>query len=497
MNYMSWSSIAAIVFLISASSKASAGKDHYQSICENFLVEAKSTVQSLMRFIPKKDYKNIKPRYKKILRISKKNCENPKVTSKLKTVFNEYLSVDQKKIAILIPKKSLSGEVYAKLLKKMAKDSNLEWKFKTYTTASLQETKKDKTLQALAQAILIDGVDMVLGGFGRTQSELIKAQADKIRIPSLLLHGEINSDQDDTAKSLSYRVAPDPTSLVKGLLSTAMQRGVKNLAILATEKSFDSQFAKTFKTEALKAGLSIVKEIKYEGQNTDQLDLAVKALLEIDREKRAEEFAALVEEKKALAETNVENFRLSGVYLDPVVDFDAIFVPDDFRQTRFAAKMLQFYGLKETAMLGGPRWRAKEMVDPYDPFLKHSFFADNIGYYSGASPYIRNTLKIEENHFLSPKKTMLFDMALVAEKVIKSLHNLGKNDSTRSYLFSEWVNNAKTAGPDNSNLWHRNAYVFGFEKGTIALKSRPEKPDEVQKNLNITTGKNPLPTKVH
>jgi hypothetical protein len=159
--------------------------------------------------------------------------------------------------------------------------------------------------------------------------------------------------------------------------------------------------------------------------------------------------------------------------------------------------MMKFYGVEQSVLLGGPRWRAREMVTPYDPFLKHSFFADNIGYYSDASTYIKKLLNVEENFFLSPKKTILFDMALVAEKLIESLHALDDAKTTRADLFSQWKHSQKDQLAENENQWNWNSFVFGFEPGTIALKSQPEQKNQNTSPLKKITSKTPSPTQVH
>jgi hypothetical protein len=476
---MNWNKYFCLVFFLASSmlgAKDTAQKSNeIESLCLNFLKESKKSVRDLAKYLTKAERKALQPRYKQIWGLSEANCKNPKVAQKLQEIFQEYLSVHDLKIAIMVPENSISGKAFTKVLSRMAKDAQLRWTFQTYKTADLKEEKGYKsTKNKIAKAILIDGVDLIVGGIGRSQAKLIREVASKARVPSLLLH---NNPDSITAEDLSFRIAPHPSSLVNALLAAAKDRGVAKVAILATESAFDNQFTTSFRALAKEAGIEIVKEIKYRGQETEQLDLAVRALLQINRDERAEEYAQLLESKMEEAEAAGIRFRESSVFLEPIVEFDAVFIPDDFRQSRYVAKMLKFYGVEKTAMLGGPRWRAAEMVKPFDPFLKHSLFADNVGYYSSASNYVRSLLKIEENYFLSPQKTLLFDMAMVAERLVRSLKNVGKPEITRAELFANWKDR-KVAGKKPKPLWHWNAVAFGFEPGSIALKYDPENTEQ-------------------
>src|SRR5690606_24878972 len=70
------------------------------------------------------------------------------------------------------------------------------------------------------------------------------------------------------------------------------------------------------------------------------------------------------------------------VVLKPIVNFDAVLLPDDFRTARHFAKLFKFHQVDKLTMIGNHEWRSPALVEPYDDFLEGSFFADFIGSYA-------------------------------------------------------------------------------------------------------------------
>ncbi len=131
----------------------------------------------------------------------------------------------------------------------------------------------------------------------------------------------------------------------------------------------------------------------------------------IDRYKRQAEYNAIYREEKRKA--NAQGFGLNKnlVFLPAQVNFDAIFIPDNFKMVNHFAKLFQYYQAKDLTLFGTHEWRSEELVETNKSYLDGSFFVD----------FIDSPQKFNESR-LSPTldyKLMGYFSGLVAKHALK------------------------------------------------------------------------------
>ncbi len=238
----------------------------------------------------------------------------------------------------------------------------------------------------LAELLFKDNVAIVLAGGSRTELDRLVPWADGLLMPLLILSSDKVSL--DGAR-FAFRVFPSEKRLGMALAAAAQQRGLKRLAVLRPDEGQSDRLIKHFQDEAKKRGLEIRPAVFYRSGDAASLDQAVRTLYQIDSKARAEEFDKMREDGEKKAKERGLAFDPRTVFLKPVIEVDGILVPDHFRTLRHLTKILAYHGVPRTPLFGSQSWRSSALLEPPDPMLTGSVFADFMGSYDALPEGIR------------------------------------------------------------------------------------------------------------
>ncbi len=258
----------------------------------------------------------------------------------------------------------------------------------------------------------------VIGPLLSKQFQSVAQRSQEYGVPLLSLSQRVDSGQ---IGSFIFPVALSPTQQIDLIVDQAVRvNHFKRFAILAPSDSFGDSYVNLFWDRVEKAGAEIVGIERYEPKSTDfreemrrllGLDYLSARKIEIDDlERRKQAYASTLKVKGKLRQRLLRTF-------DPkaVVDFDAIFVPDDPATIGQIVPSLAIYEVENIPLLGINTWNTPEIIRRAGRYLQRSLFVDGF-FLSSRNPQSMAFVKDYQRNFQSVPGTIevqAYDAAVI------------------------------------------------------------------------------------
>ncbi|HYX33016.1 MAG TPA: ABC transporter substrate-binding protein [Oligoflexus sp.] len=335
------------------------------------------------------------------------------------------------------------------------------------------EGNREKLERQLAHVIWVQGASIVIGGLFQNEAPFLTQWADRLRVPAIIL----NRRPEGPASKYTFYMGPDYRLLASGLTRYALGRNIKRVAIMAPQFSHDEALIAAFRAQAQHLRIQVTGPLIYNPADYSSIDGLLRKLFHIDDESRNEELLELVNKGKEAAEQLGVPFDAKSIVLPPVIDVDAILIADHFKNVRHLSKSMAFYGVKRLPLLGIPKWRAFELIEPADENLVGSVFVDYLGSYKQL-PYGIQVPTVDKEYFAEGPAAGSVDLRLVVHHALFSaLQALGGPRSPRYALYKKLETSAGPresflSGPqifraDHSANWP--TFLFGVGSGSISV----------------------------
>ncbi len=237
--------------------------------------------------------------------------------------------------------------------------------------------RPERAAEAVRDLADHDEVSAILGPLAAPECEAAAAAAEEEGVPLLALTAR---EEIAAARSQVLRLRTMPREEVEALVSHAMQAGgARSFAILYPNDAYGRGLRNLFWDAVEERGGAIVGVARYEPDATDFADAIRRlvgyvllspeekkvlrqreAMLNRARRLPAEEALELREKARALRPDD-------GRPLPPVVDFDALFIPESHEKVVLIAPQLAFHEAVGTRLLGPSGWFHPDLV----PIARH------------------------------------------------------------------------------------------------------------------------------
>ena len=263
--------------------------------------------------------------------------------------------------------------------------------------------------KAMAELVIKEQVGLVIGGFTHTHAEHLAQWSERLFLPVILL----NRDRDLTKPSrYAFMVYPDEARLADSLATALHERRLRRVAILKPLGGKADKVTTYFTQSIRTLGGEIRTELPYTPGNFESMQAAAHQLFQMSVTGREDELRAAHKKAKEDAEAEGLTFNPKMVFLKPKIEFDAVFIPDDFRTVRYFAKIFRYNRVERITMIGNHEWRSPALIQPYDDLLSDSLFADFIGSYAKIPTGIQ-TPTTSSPYFVDPQSVTAIDFQLV------------------------------------------------------------------------------------
>ena len=207
-----------------------------------------------------------------------------------------------------------------------------------------------------------------------------------------------------------------PEMQVKAVVSYAAEvLEVKNFAVLYPEEKYGTHFMNLFWDEVLKYGGKIVGSEAYNPSHTDFKD-PIKKLVGLYYEVPDD-----LKEEPDIEKIDTEKLKDENEEPEPVVDFEAIFIPDAPNKVGLIIPQLAFHDIEDVYLLGTNLWHSKKLVDMTKEYIQRAIIPD--GFFSeSTSVRVRDFVEKFEKTFAEKPgfiEAIAYDTSMILFQILR------------------------------------------------------------------------------
>jgi branched-chain amino acid transport system substrate-binding protein len=249
------------------------------------------------------------------------------------------------------------------------------------------EGNPDIARRAVKRLVLEDNAVAIIGSLLSKTAVAVASRAQEFGVPTVALSQK--SGLTDLGPYV-FRNAVTSEMQVRHLVDTAIKRKMTRFAILYPNDSYGVEFANLFWDEVLARGGSITAVQTYDPKETD-FRVPVRRLVgTYSPDDRSTEHASRLKAWKAKQKGLTAGREVPPEILPPVVDFDALFIPDGAKAVGQIAPMLLYNDVENVTLLGTNIWNTPSLLERAGKNVENSIFVDT---------YLPEATKIENTAF--------------------------------------------------------------------------------------------------
>jgi branched-chain amino acid transport system substrate-binding protein len=236
------------------------------------------------------------------------------------------------------------------------------------------EGTPDGARKSVERLVTEDNVIAIVGSLLSRTAPTVVSKTEELGIPSITLSQKSGLTESGT---YVFRNAVTSEMQVKELVRQAMdQLGMRRFALLYPNEPYGVEYANLFWDEVLAKGGMITAAQSYSPQETDFRGpirrLVGTYYLDDRRVEYQNRVRAWFKKQKKLTTRQSPPDDL----LPPVVDFDAIFIPDGPKAVGQIGPMLAYQGVQRVRLLGTNVWNTGETVRRGQRTVENALFVD-------------------------------------------------------------------------------------------------------------------------
>jgi branched-chain amino acid transport system substrate-binding protein len=216
------------------------------------------------------------------------------------------------------------------------------------------------------------GVIAIIGPLLSSTSEQAALRAQQLQVPL------INLSQHPTLNEIGdfvFRISMTKDQQTDALVKYACeQKQLKKYAILYPEDSYGIEFANQFWTKIEACGGQVVGIEAYKPRQSS-FNNEIKKLVGLFYPRARKYEYRLIEEQLKM-EQNREEIQEKEIKLSPIIDFEAVFIPDYARTIGQVAPSLAYYDIENVTLLGTQGWNSKDLIKRGTEYVKDAVFVD-------------------------------------------------------------------------------------------------------------------------
>lgn len=257
------------------------------------------------------------------------------------------------------------------------------------------EGNPDLARRAVDKLVAEDNVIAVTGSLLSKTANAVADQAQVLNVPNLSLSQK--SGLTNIGENI-FRFGMTSEMQVRFLVKKCMKDlGMRRFAILYPNDKFGVEYANLFWTEVLARGGEIRAAQSYEPEEIDFSAPIQRLVGTFYQEERQEEMRTALKLRAEKQKGGSSRSKSEEDLLNPVVDFDAIFIADGIKALGQISAMLSFNGVRGSKLLGLNLWNN-------DAIIKRLSNASNQVIFVDGAPIDANA--IDAQNFISRYKNL-------------------------------------------------------------------------------------------
>lgn len=236
------------------------------------------------------------------------------------------------------------------------------------------EANPDVARRAVERLVIEDGAIAIVGDLLSKTAEPVAQKADELGVPVIGLSQKsgLTSIGDNV-----FRNALTSGALVKELVKNAIEvQGMKRFAILYPNDPYGVEYANLFWDEVLLNGGQITAAQTYAPTEKDFSSAISRLVGTYYLEDRVDEYTHLAKEWYAQQKTITARVTPPTDLLQPIVDFDGLFIPDGVKSLGQISSMLVYNDISGVRLLGTNLWNSSTLIDRGTNLIDRALFVD-------------------------------------------------------------------------------------------------------------------------
>ncbi|MBW1869293.1 MAG: penicillin-binding protein activator, partial [Deltaproteobacteria bacterium] len=283
----------------------------------------------------------------------------------------EEMAVKQDVLGCLLP---LSGpfSIYGEeVLKGIELGLGVHWDQTAETGLELliRDTKgrPEEALAALENLVIDEKIMAIIGPVSSRAAIAVARKAQEMGVPVIALtqrEGVVEEGE------MIFRNFLTPSQEIDGLIDVAMgQMGLKHFGILYPDNAYGRYSMNLFWDRLNDMGGTVTAVESYGVDDTDFAD-QIKKMVGLYYPRPA----SLVQRLEDMKTPEDEEDSIYPEEPEPIIDFDAIFIPDSFQRVAMIAPQLTFYDVLEVQLLGTSAWQSPKLVEMAKDYIQGALF---------------------------------------------------------------------------------------------------------------------------
>lgn len=276
----------------------------------------------------------------------------------------------------------------------------------------------EQAVRGLQRLATQRNASLVIGPLLSKGIEQITASAQMLGIPLLTL-----AQQSGTKNDWTIAAGLTPKLQTESIAKAAVEKlKLKRFVILHPRDKFGEQYAQSFWDAVEEMGGEIVGIESYKTGETDFRAPIDRLTGTFYQEARAEELKTLADKRTELNITKRNRKTTQYFDLTPIIDFDAVFIPDEPKTISLILPTFAFRDIEKIKLLGISTWNSPELIERAKEFAEDTVFVDGLFADSKnvqTQKFITDYLR-DGNDSPTTIEAMAYDAALTAKEVLSS-----------------------------------------------------------------------------
>lgn len=238
----------------------------------------------------------------------------------------------------------------------------------------------EDTVKGVEELVEDDNVTVIVGPLRSGESTAAAKKAQEMGVPIITFtqkEGITNEGE------MIFRNFITPSKEIDALLKRAMaQMGMKKFAIFYPDETYGQTMRDLFRERVSQMGGTVTAVESYKKDQTDFAD-AIEKLVgsrffnAYSSGKDKSKFYDMMNGKSEIKD--YETSEVQKKEAGPELDFDAVFVPDNYEQIAMIAPQFPYYGIFNVPFLGTSLWMSDDLLASSGSFIQGAIFP--VGFY--------------------------------------------------------------------------------------------------------------------
>ncbi len=263
------------------------------------------------------------------------------------------------------------------------------------TEIDIKDTKGDpnRTVTGLEELVQADRVMALIGPLSIRTAISAAKKAQEAGVPIITL---TQKDDVDKVGDMVFRNFISPVQEIRKLVFTAVsQLGIRRFAILYPKNKYGSFMMNCFWDTLNKEGGTVMAVESYDPDTTDFAEQIKKMTgMYYPRPNDVDNTTNTIQKKNSENKENEEEDNK----IEPVVDFDAVFIPDNFETVAMIAPQLTYYDVKGVLLMGTSMWQSHKLIDFARDYVQGAIFTSGF-YIDNNNPLVQDFVKKYRENF--------------------------------------------------------------------------------------------------